>query len=750
MSSKELYIIGLGNSQSVDLAQPLSSMEIADGEFTNSRHNIGKSVVEAAAARFGFPPLRIDETTVQQDIPGGGEMRDQLWVATTSGEITSTNGATTELTLAYPGPHINASWEALEPWVIEKNIDPSKMVVIVDDKTLPVGAFDVTLVGPRGHNGYAMIGENYCGLIPVLRVGVDEPQNRQEWITQPWDFNDAVAKRGTNALQDVVEKLQDHRRDHPIISLAIPKDPKYSDTVVKSVDHWQSRTDQDRRDLLELSNTVGLNMVSEPLFLPETVFTQEIQGSVNQLDQLYTILLQQYKAGDPIVVEMLDGNLPEPISDTVKELYHFQQIPEQPGYISMGVDNCYDIALTPTGARLIEGDRNGGGRGDALLLSEYFLNQERPGLGTELLEERIEKMHAIIEKQYKEYCEAKGISAKEKPTLVILSDQKAWDEFGQKSLDDIAEEKSLVEMLGRKFDIVYRSEHHLQVDEDAVKVTDWDGEEKEVDILWHETSPSRMDLAYYEPVARAILDRKANVFMLGDPAKDLLYLNKAILPVLRDKVSMDLLFNHSIHDGISHLSQEVQDTVLTLEQERRLFGAIKDGFFPTDITPDIQAAVQRYNAHQRILKLTGQVRKILPFQVQMTSDTVDDQGDLIGKFFIKTHPFDSFGGRGTAAPSQADRARRMTREIRDNEDIRGVAVAPLDRLQHPLFPGCAVELRIWQFNEPKQKGGDTDKRNKKIRAKYDKYNYLVRVNPPSGEKVSFSDGGGATTAIFLH
>lgn len=150
-------IVGLGN--------------VGD-EYDKTRHNAGFMVLDAFAKasnivfedkRYGF----VAETSVKGR----------------------------KLILLKPSTFMNFSGNAVRYWLNKENIDVNRMLVIVDDLALPLGALRLKPSGSNaGHNGLGNIQsvlgtEQYCR----LRVGIgnDFPRGMQvQWVLGKFDDED--------------------------------------------------------------------------------------------------------------------------------------------------------------------------------------------------------------------------------------------------------------------------------------------------------------------------------------------------------------------------------------------------------------------------------------------------------------------------------------------------------------------------------------------------------------------------------
>ena len=137
-------IVGLGNPGS---------------EYAETRHNIGYMVLDAfaKASNIVFSDRRY-------------------------GYVAETSIRGRKLFLLKPTTYMNLSGNAVRYWLNKENIDESRLLVIVDDLSLPLGAIRLKASGSAGtHNGLGhiqqLIGQKYAR----LRVGIgnDFPRGTQ-------------------------------------------------------------------------------------------------------------------------------------------------------------------------------------------------------------------------------------------------------------------------------------------------------------------------------------------------------------------------------------------------------------------------------------------------------------------------------------------------------------------------------------------------------------------------------------------
>lgn len=93
-----------------------------------------------------------------------------------------------------PTTYMNLSGNAVRYWLQKENIDQSNMLVVVDDLSLPLGAFRLKGSGSNGgHNGLGniqqLIGQQYARL--RMGIGDDFPRGGQvDWVLGKYSDDD--------------------------------------------------------------------------------------------------------------------------------------------------------------------------------------------------------------------------------------------------------------------------------------------------------------------------------------------------------------------------------------------------------------------------------------------------------------------------------------------------------------------------------------------------------------------------------
>jgi PTH1 family peptidyl-tRNA hydrolase len=118
-------------------------------EYRDTRHNVGFMILDRLAAREGAP-----------------FRRERRWKA----EVTQF-GSTL---LCKPLTFMNLSGESVRPLSSFYKIEPTEILVVLDDMALPLGRLRIRPSGSAGgHNGLQSIIENFgTQAIPRLRVGI--------------------------------------------------------------------------------------------------------------------------------------------------------------------------------------------------------------------------------------------------------------------------------------------------------------------------------------------------------------------------------------------------------------------------------------------------------------------------------------------------------------------------------------------------------------------------------------------------
>lgn len=162
-------------------------------EYAHNRHNLGFMVVDELAARHG---IRVQERT-RLALVGQGPLLGQ------------------QVVLAKPRTYMNLSGQAAQSLAARFQVPPSRLVVLVDDFTIPLGRVRLRKEGGTGgHNGLASLLECLGTRdFPRLRLGVGPiPQGQDQIDFVLGDFEpeqeearQALVKRGADAVECLLE-----------------------------------------------------------------------------------------------------------------------------------------------------------------------------------------------------------------------------------------------------------------------------------------------------------------------------------------------------------------------------------------------------------------------------------------------------------------------------------------------------------------------------------------------------------------
>jgi len=154
MASRSRLLVGLGNP---------------GDRYAGTRHNVGFEVIERLAerARITLKPDRA------RSIAGSGSFRARPF------------------TVCMPQTYMNLSGESVLGWIRHLGIDPSDILVVVDDLALPAGTLRIRPSGSHGgHNGLEHISECLgTDLYARMRIGIgaDFPRGRQaDYVLAPF------------------------------------------------------------------------------------------------------------------------------------------------------------------------------------------------------------------------------------------------------------------------------------------------------------------------------------------------------------------------------------------------------------------------------------------------------------------------------------------------------------------------------------------------------------------------------------
>lgn len=140
-------------------------------EYEMTRHNTGFMVVDELANKLG------------------ATFEDKRY-----GFVAETSIKGRKVFILKPTTYMNLSGNAVRYWLQKENIDQSRMLVIVDDLSIPLGDFRLKGNGSNGgHNGLGniqqLIGQQYARL--RMGIGADFQQGQQvDWVLGKYDDDD--------------------------------------------------------------------------------------------------------------------------------------------------------------------------------------------------------------------------------------------------------------------------------------------------------------------------------------------------------------------------------------------------------------------------------------------------------------------------------------------------------------------------------------------------------------------------------
>ncbi|WP_337583689.1 aminoacyl-tRNA hydrolase [Prevotella sp.] len=140
-------------------------------EYEMTRHNTGFMVVDELANKLGVT------------------FEDKRY-----GFVAEASIKGRKVFILKPTTYMNLSGNAVRYWLHKENIDQSRMLVIVDDLSIPLGDFRLKGNGSNGgHNGLGniqqLIGQQYARL--RMGIGADFQQGQQvDWVLGKYDDED--------------------------------------------------------------------------------------------------------------------------------------------------------------------------------------------------------------------------------------------------------------------------------------------------------------------------------------------------------------------------------------------------------------------------------------------------------------------------------------------------------------------------------------------------------------------------------
>lgn len=157
-------------------------------EYAGTRHNTGFMVLDAFAKASNIV------------------FEDRRY-----GYIAETSIKGRKVFLLKPTTYMNLSGNAVRYWLNKENIDVERLLVVVDDLSLPLGALRLKGKGSNGgHNGLGNI-QSVIGTQQYarLRVGIgnDFPKGMQvDWVLGKYDDNDM--KELTPSIDTAIEMIK--------------------------------------------------------------------------------------------------------------------------------------------------------------------------------------------------------------------------------------------------------------------------------------------------------------------------------------------------------------------------------------------------------------------------------------------------------------------------------------------------------------------------------------------------------------
>lgn len=158
-------------------------------EYAGTRHNTGFMILDAFAKASNIV------------------FEDKRY-----GFVAETSLKGRKLCLLKPTTYMNLSGNAVRYWLNKENIDQSRLLVIVDDLSLPLGAFRLKASGSNGgHNGLGniqqLIGQQYARL--RMGIGNDFPRGAQvDWVLGKYSDDDMkVLQPSIDCAVDIIKSF---------------------------------------------------------------------------------------------------------------------------------------------------------------------------------------------------------------------------------------------------------------------------------------------------------------------------------------------------------------------------------------------------------------------------------------------------------------------------------------------------------------------------------------------------------------
>ena len=158
-------------------------------EYAGTRHNTGFMILDAFAKASNIV------------------FEDKRY-----GFVAETSLKGRKLFLLKPTTYMNLSGNAVRYWLNKENIDQSRLLVIVDDLSLPLGAFRLKASGSNGgHNGLGniqqLIGQQYARL--RMGIGNDFARGAQvDWVLGKYSDDDMkVLQPSIDCAVDIIKSF---------------------------------------------------------------------------------------------------------------------------------------------------------------------------------------------------------------------------------------------------------------------------------------------------------------------------------------------------------------------------------------------------------------------------------------------------------------------------------------------------------------------------------------------------------------
>ena len=158
-------------------------------EYAGTRHNTGFMILDAFAKASNIV------------------FEDKRY-----GFVAETSLKGRKLFLLKPTTYMNLSGNVVRYWLNKENIDQSRLLVIVDDLSLPLGAFRLKASGSNGgHNGLGniqqLIGQQYARL--RMGIGNDFPRGAQvDWVLGKYSDDDMkVLQPSIDCAVDIIKSF---------------------------------------------------------------------------------------------------------------------------------------------------------------------------------------------------------------------------------------------------------------------------------------------------------------------------------------------------------------------------------------------------------------------------------------------------------------------------------------------------------------------------------------------------------------